>query len=151
MEHLNRRFKTVIRGMGANVNPITIQKAGKALAPVHQVCQQFELQTSNQVHSDHHPYPTFGKDFETTLQALEEENVFVPVSIRQHSSFSCGLMETLDRTDWLKKVGTTIKHWHSYLVLRPFSRHSYNSWKGNLCLQTVVLDTGGISSMLSLV
>lgn len=112
MEHLNRRLKTVIRSMRANVNPTTIQKAGKAIASVQRVCQQFELQTCNQLHSDCHPYPSFGKDFESALKALEEENVFVPVSVRQHSSFKfkCGLMETLNRTDLLKKVEATIKH-----------------------------------------
>lgn len=111
MEHLNRRLKTVICNMRANVNPTTIQKAGKAIASVQRVCQQFELQTCNQLHSDHHPYPSFGKDFETALKALEKENVFVPVSVRQHSSFKfkCGLMETLNRTDLPKKVEATIK------------------------------------------
>jgi len=34
MEHLNRRLKTVIRSMRANVNPTTIQKAGKAISSV---------------------------------------------------------------------------------------------------------------------
>jgi len=47
MEHLNRRLKTVIRNMRANVNPTTIQKAGKAIESVQRVCQQFELQTCN--------------------------------------------------------------------------------------------------------
>ncbi len=111
MEHLNRTLKTVIRGMKANVNPTMIQKAGKAIASVHHVCQQFELQTSSHVRSDHHPYPSFGKDFETILKALEDEKVFFPLSVRWHSSFkfTCGLMETLSRTDLLKKVETTIK------------------------------------------
>ena len=116
MEHLNRRLKTVIRSMRANVNPSSIQKAGKSIASVYRVCQQFELQTSSQVHSDHHPYPSFGKDFDTTLKALEEQNVFLPVSVRLHSTFkfTCGLMESLSRTDMLKKVETTIKQ--IYLV-----------------------------------
>ena len=57
MEHLNRRLKTVIRAMKANVNSTTIEKAGKAIASVHHVCQQFEQQMSKHVHSDHHPYP----------------------------------------------------------------------------------------------
>ena len=97
--------------MGANVNPATILKAGKAIASVHHVCQQFELQTSNKVHTDYHPYPRFGQDFATTLEALEEENVFVPASARQHNSFNfnCGLMETLKKSILLKKVEATIK------------------------------------------
>ena len=46
MEYLNGRLKTVIRSMGANVTPATIQKAGKAIAPVQHVCQIFEQQTA---------------------------------------------------------------------------------------------------------
>ena len=94
--------------MGANVNPTSIQKAGKA---VHDVCQQFELQTSSYARSDHHPYPSFSKDFDTTLEALEDENVFFPGSVRQHNSFkfTCGLMERLSRTDLLKKFESTIQ------------------------------------------
>ena len=111
MEHLNRRLKTVIHSMGANVNPTSIQKAGKAIASVQHVCQQFELQTSSYRRSDRHPFPSFGKDFDTILKALGEENVFMPHSVRQHSSFkfNCGLMETLNRTDLLKKVETSVK------------------------------------------
>ena len=111
MEHLNRRLKTVIRAMKSNVNSTTIEKAGKAIASVNHVCQQFELHTSKHVHSDHHPYPSFGKDFEITLQALEEEQVFLPLSVRKHTSFrfKCGLMETQKRSDLLKKIETTIE------------------------------------------
>ena len=42
MEHLNRRLKSVIRGMGGNVNAAAIQRAGKAIAVVQRVCQLFE-------------------------------------------------------------------------------------------------------------
>ena len=42
MEHSNRRLKTVIRSMGANVKPATIVKAGKVIASVHRVCKVFE-------------------------------------------------------------------------------------------------------------
>ena len=83
--------------MGANVLLTTILQAGKAIASVHHVCQQFKLQTSNQVHFHHHPYPSFGKDFTTVVDSLEEENVLVPASVRQHNSFhfKCGLMEAM--------------------------------------------------------
>ena len=63
MEHLNRRLKTIIRNMGANVNAKKVEKAGKSLATVHRVCQAFEEQTSVRKRSDHHPIPSFGKDF----------------------------------------------------------------------------------------
>lgn len=111
MEHLNRRLKRVIHSMGANVNPAAIQKAGKAIASVHHVCEAFEQQTPSHGHSDHHPYPSFGKDFMTVLKVLKEENVFVPVSMRHHCSFNlkCGLMEKLSKKELLKKVEKTSK------------------------------------------
>ena len=56
MEHLNRRLKSVIHGMGANVNPASMQRAGKSIAVVDHICQLF-----NGCSSDHHPIPEFGR------------------------------------------------------------------------------------------
>lgn len=114
MEHLNRRLKIMIRGMGANVNAKSIQKAGRAIASVHHVCQQFEQQTANYLHSDYHPYPRFGKDFETVLQVLDEE-VFLPIFSQNHSTFKfqSSIMHTLSRSDLLKKVDKSIGNIYS--------------------------------------
>ena len=87
MEHLNRRLKNVIRGMGANISPSRVQKAGKSIASVQRVCQTFEKQTARQIHSDKHPYPNFGKDFHTILKVLKDENVFTSVPGRHYPSF----------------------------------------------------------------
>ena len=67
MEHLNRRLKSIIRSMGANVRPEAIVKAGKSLGPVEHVCQQFEEQTSNYTVFNYHPVPSFGKDLSILL------------------------------------------------------------------------------------
>jgi len=77
MEHLNRRVKNIILGMGTNVNAATIQKAGKIPAPVYRICQVFEQQTVSRKHSDHHPIPAFGKDFTKVLEVFEQERVFL--------------------------------------------------------------------------
>ena len=87
MEHLNRRLKRVIRGMGANVTPQAIQQAGKSIAAVHRVCEIFESQTATTNTDDHHPFPTFGEDMIKVLSCLSEENVFIPTSKRSHRSF----------------------------------------------------------------
>ena len=63
MEHLNRRLKTVVRGMGSNATPRKIQKAGESLQTLQKVCEAFEKQTTTQVGGAKHPYPSFGKDF----------------------------------------------------------------------------------------
>ena len=58
MEHLNRRLKGMIRGMGGNVKPKTIEKAAKTIGPVSRVCSVFERQTmSTKQPSDRHSYP----------------------------------------------------------------------------------------------
>ena len=67
MEHLNRRLKTVIRNMGANKSSSSIKRA---IGAVHHVCAEFEAQTANQIHSDHHPIPSFGDGFSTILYQL---------------------------------------------------------------------------------
>ena len=87
MEHLNRRLKTVIRSMGANVKPATIVKAGKAISSVHHVCKVFEEQTTGHSPSDRHPFPAFGKDFHTVLTLLDEEKVFSKTPGRAYPSF----------------------------------------------------------------
>ena len=110
-EHLNRRFKTILRCMGTNKSPARVQRAGKSIQFVHNVCETFEKQTAKRQHSDHHPYPSFGKDFQTVIKVLLEENVFTKVQGRQHSTFKFqkGLMEALSRKELAAKVNTSLK------------------------------------------
>ena len=60
MEHLNRRLKTAMRNLGANINPRSIERAGKCIATVHHVREEFEEQTSSHHTSIHHPVPDLG-------------------------------------------------------------------------------------------
>ena len=111
MEHLNRRLKSVIRTMGANIKPATIERAGKAIATVHRICLAFEEDTTGHRRSDKHPFPSFGKDFETVCKVLREEKVFIVTAGRQYPSFTLkkGLMETQTLGEMTKKVETSIK------------------------------------------
>ena len=111
MEHLNRRLKSVIRGMGANKKVSSIEKAGKSISVVNNICKEFERHTATRGHSNNHPFPSFGKDFTTILDLLNEDQVFATASTRQHKSFSlkCGLMEKFGRKDLAKKVKKNIQ------------------------------------------
>lgn len=111
MEHLNRRLKSVIRSMGANVRPAAIVKAGKAIASVHRICQVFEEQTTAHSHSDRHPCPAFGKDFHTVRNLLDEEKVFNKTSGRTYPSFKLkkGALEMYTFGEMKKKVESSIK------------------------------------------
>ena len=50
MEHLNRRLKTMLRGMGSNITPSRIQKASTSIDAVQRVCQTFEKETASSLH-----------------------------------------------------------------------------------------------------
>ena len=61
MEHLNRRLKVIMRNIGANLSPLTIEKAAKSIAAVQHICEMFEQQTTAQATSRKHPFPSFWK------------------------------------------------------------------------------------------
>ena len=97
--------------MGANISASRVQKAGRSIASVQRVCQTFEKQTASQVHTDRHPYPHFGKDFNTILKVLKDENVFNTVPGRHYPSFKfkLGLLQTFRRPEFVKRVEKSIK------------------------------------------
>ncbi len=111
MEHLNRRLKTVVRGMGSNVSPSKIQRAGETLQPIQNVCETFEKQTASQLHTDRHPYPSFKKDFKIILSTIVENKVFSNIPGRNHPSFKFkkSIFELNSRSELIKKVNTTLK------------------------------------------
>ena len=78
MKHLNRRLKIMMRNLGANIKPSSIEKAGKCIGVVQHVCHVFEEETSSQHSSGKHSIPQFGNDFQTILKLLDEERVFSP-------------------------------------------------------------------------
>ena len=98
----------MIKNLGANVYPKLIQKAGKTIGVVqHILFKIFEGQTSHFNISDSHPYPSFGKDFNSVLNVLEEENVCVTGCKRQHSTFGLRrLMSKYSRNELIKNVTT---------------------------------------------
>ncbi len=116
LEHLNRRLKTILRSMGANISPESIVRAGKSILTVHNVCIQFEEETrssscTRSAHSDVHNTPSFGKDFKEVLKVLVNENVMEPQHSRFHPSFTFekGLLQQYSRKELLKRIETTIK------------------------------------------
>lgn len=114
MEHLNRRLKTVIRSMGANISPSAIVKAGKAIAPVQHICQEFEQQTTSNKCSGHHAVSKFGRDFSLALEVLENEQVFQEKGERKHSSYKyrCTLLQKHSQEDMVKKMNQSLKKFH---------------------------------------
>ena len=100
MEHLNRRLKTVLRSMGANMKSASILRASRSLYAVQNSCLQFEEETCSSVstqsaHADRHKKLAYGKDFSSLLDLLIKEKVFQPQEGRHHQSFAFtkGLMQ----------------------------------------------------------
>lgn len=116
MEHLNRQLKKVIRTMEANVTPKAIQKGARAIAPVQHICQLFEQQTAKSNNSGHHSRPPFGKNFQTILKLLLDEQILLQQSPREHKSFklSCTLMEKLFANELEKKISHSIAQFHYF-------------------------------------
>jgi L1 cell adhesion molecule like protein len=110
MEHLNRRVKIAVRHIGANIKPKSIERAGKCVGVVQNVCLSFERQTASLHSSDHHPIPALGKDFSTVLKVLEEESIFVPRCERKHASFDMKktLLNKFTRKQLCSKIETNI-------------------------------------------
>jgi len=55
--------------MTSNINPTTIQNAGKEIGTVDHICKVFVNQTVTAT-SDNHSVPKFGKDLENILIVL---------------------------------------------------------------------------------
>ena len=74
------------------------------------MCETFEKQTASRLHCDHLPYPAFGKDFQSIIQVLLDEDVFNTVHERQHATFKFrqGLMETLSLSQLVAKIEPTL-------------------------------------------
>ena len=115
MEHLNRRLKTVLRSMGANVTSDAVVRAGTSLRTVNNICLQFEEETCsshavNSAHGSIHNVPSFGKDFETLLSLLLDEKILQPQESRFHASFTFtkGLLQHYSKEELLKQIKTAI-------------------------------------------
>ncbi|XP_064386162.1 uncharacterized protein LOC135334762 isoform X4 [Halichondria panicea] len=111
MEHLNRRLKTCIRNMGANVSSSKIVKAGKAIATLHHVCNVFEKQTVGHVQSGRHNFRSFGDDLTHVVKVLREVKTFTynPHRIERYVSFKKkrGILERITTNELIDKIKTT--------------------------------------------
>ncbi len=83
------------------VTPKVVERAGKCLHLVDNVCRQFERQPASSRGLGYHTTPKFGRDLHTLLKVLEEENVFLPTK-REHPTlkFKEHLMDKITRKDF---------------------------------------------------
>lgn len=92
-EHLNRRLKGMLRSLRANISPEAVVRAGKLLAVVDRICDEFEAQTATAAKDTgvHNP-PSF---LSKVVQVLNEENVYcshnniMPSSLLKRDALAC--------------------------------------------------------------
>jgi len=87
MEHLNRKLKDMIKNLGSNVTPKTVQRAAKAFGIVNQVCSKFKEETGVKVNKPFHSCPSFNSDLGKIVQQLEKDEVFIVKPKRQYTAF----------------------------------------------------------------
>lgn len=81
--------------MGSNVTDKSISVAAKSIGVVSSICKIFENEVDAQCSSDYHPSPSFKKDLELILAALNEQDVFADHGNREVTGYNTkhGLLE----------------------------------------------------------
>ena len=98
MEHLNRRLKQILRGLGSNITQNAISRASRSIHVVERICELFDMQQGLSQDSQKHRRPSFKRDLDRVLQELHPLNIFHNVAHRKHNAFTfkkC-LLQSLD-------------------------------------------------------
>jgi len=108
LEHLNRRLKGMLRGLGSNISPQSVRRASMALGVIETVCTNFETVSAVAPTKDYHSMPSFEKDLQKLHQQLSAEEIFQISEGRSHQGFRQHkqLMASIDwekTRDWAKK------------------------------------------------
>ena len=94
MEHMNRTIKAALRNIGANFTPKAIDRVGKSIGAVKDICSQFE----NSPSADRHRQPCWKKDLDEIMTCLKTVQPFSKIPGRKHRcfDFSSGLLGNLN-------------------------------------------------------
>ena len=87
-EHLNRLCKTAIKSLGPNRTDEAVLRCGKALGTISGVLRQFDQDNNISSPTGAHRRPSYGKDLNIMISALQKANVLVETPRRQHNSFT---------------------------------------------------------------
>jgi len=101
MEHLNRRLKGMMRGLGSNITPQSIQRASKALGVIESVCTNFENTTNIAATKDYHSMPSFERDLQKLKEQLVAQDIFSVQQRRRHKGYK-NHKQLLNHIDWEK-------------------------------------------------
>jgi L1 cell adhesion molecule like protein len=86
LEHLNKRLKGVLRNLNSNINIKSIDRAGRSIGIVNEVCNKFEKESSaSEENSGCHRVPPLDKEINLLVESIEGSFCVKPD--RAHSSF----------------------------------------------------------------
>jgi len=99
LEHLNRRLKGMLHGLGLNITPESVQRISKALGMIEAVCTDFEDVSNITSVKDYHSTPSFEKDLQKLQEQLMAQEVFVIKQGQCHQRF-CKHKQLMSSIDW---------------------------------------------------
>jgi len=96
--------------MGSQITENSVKLAAESVDVVDHICKNFERQNSEcKPASDKHSSPSFEEDYKLILNVLEEQEIFVPKTSRQHTTFKFqnSLLQQLHYLDLIKWIKHT--------------------------------------------
>lgn len=78
----------MMRGLGSNITPGSVQRASKALGMIETVCSNFEEVSNITPNKDYHSMASFERDLQQLREQLVAEEVFVIKKGWYHQGFS---------------------------------------------------------------
>ena len=87
-EHLNRKLKDIVSGVGANIAEDIVVQASKSLNAVNKICDNFDSVTNIKPDSIHHTKKSSDQDLKKVVYQLSSEShVFSYIPGRKHRAF----------------------------------------------------------------
>lgn len=109
MEHLNRLCKESLSNLGANKTPKAIQRIGRALGPLQQFLQNFDITTKVEKGGSSHTIRSESADLKIIVNELKKQDVFNNSPGRKYQSFpkhTCNCYKGINKRKlkkWMQK------------------------------------------------
>lgn len=104
-EHVNKQIKRIIQSMGSNLTEASLQRAVRSIAPLQDVCKQFDQESAVPVISSAHSTRSDVKDIGKVVSiVLQQKLITKDPAGRAHQCFPCMPLNPLH--NWKQKSTT---------------------------------------------
>jgi len=86
-EHMNKWIKLIIQNMGPNLTETALQRAVHCLAPLHDICERFDRESSVPVTTTAHSSKSDEADVKKVAAVVLQHNLITHGGCRVHKSF----------------------------------------------------------------